>query len=44
MTGLWKVKNAHNVAKYSQFLALGLDQVEQKVAVLLRLDHGAMNA
>jgi len=44
MTGLWKVKNAHNVAKYNHFLAFGLDQVEQKVAVLLRLDHGAMNA
>jgi hypothetical protein len=44
ITGLWKVKNAHNAAKYSHFLALGPDQVAQRMAVLLKSDHGATNA
>jgi hypothetical protein len=44
MIRLWKVKNAPNAPKYSHFLALGLDQVAQKVEALLKLDHGAENA
>jgi hypothetical protein len=43
-THLWKVKNALNAAKYSQFLVLTFSQESAKQVFLSEQGHGARNA